>query len=35
VRMRRLERDPFQRGGGSFWTPTEAPVPPGYLRGRG
>lgn len=34
VRMRRLERDPFDRGGGSFWMPAEAPVPPGYLRGR-
>ena len=35
VRMRRLDRDPFDRGSGSFWTPTQAPVPAGYLRGRG
>jgi hypothetical protein len=34
VRMRRLDSDPFDRGRGSFWMPTEAPVPAGYLRGR-
>lgn len=34
LRMRRLQTDPFDRGRSSFWTPTEAPVPPGYLKGR-
>lgn len=34
VRMKRLQSDPFDRGRNSFWTPTEAPVPPGYLKGR-
>ncbi len=34
LRMRRLQSDPFDRGRSSFWTPTEAPVPPGYLKGR-
>jgi len=34
LRMRRLANDPFDRGRNSFWTPTEAPVPPGYLMGR-
>ena len=33
LRMRRLQSDPFDRGRNSFWTPTEAPVPAGYLKG--
>lgn len=33
VRLRRLDRDPFDRGRDSFWTPARAPIPPGYLRG--
>jgi hypothetical protein len=33
LHMRRLQSDPFARGRNSFWTPTEAPVPAGYLKG--
>jgi len=34
LRMRRLQSDPFDRGRDSFWRPTDAPVAPGYLKGR-
>lgn len=34
VRLRRLERDPFDRDPDSFWIPTQTPVPPNYLKGR-
>lgn len=31
IRLRRLDKDPFERGRDSFWVPARAPVPPGYL----
>jgi hypothetical protein len=31
ARIRRLSRDPLDRGPGSFWAPASAPTPPGYL----
>jgi hypothetical protein len=33
VRIRRLERDPFDREPFSFWVPAKTPMPEGYLRG--
>jgi len=33
VKIRRLDRDPFDRGEGSFWVPAKAPIPDGYVRG--
>ncbi|HVY88854.1 MAG TPA: hypothetical protein VG942_08295 [Hyphomonadaceae bacterium] len=32
-RVRKLERDPFDRGPDSFWVPASTPVPTGYLKG--
>jgi hypothetical protein len=34
VRIRRLNRDPFDRGPDSFWVPTRTPIPRGFLSGR-
>jgi hypothetical protein len=33
VRIRRLSRDPFDRGPDSFWAPTRTPIPRGFLSG--
>jgi hypothetical protein len=32
IRLRRLDKDPFERGRNSFWIPARAPIPPGYVR---
>ena len=34
VRIRRLNRDPFDRDPDGFWTPTRTPIPSGFLSGR-
>jgi hypothetical protein len=31
IRIRKLSRDPLDRGPGSFWVPASTPTPPGYL----
>jgi hypothetical protein len=32
IRLRRLDRDPFDRAKTSFWKSARAPIPPGYLK---